>query len=298
MKNLFIFTFIYLVLGFSLSSCEKVCAEKNNSKKYRVYALKHPHTLNFAGEQTPLRYWYVKESFDRELLVNTYWQSQTLLFLKRAHKYFPIIEPILKSENMPEDIKYIALIESGLIPTAASPSGAKGMWQFLKKTGIEYGLEINDEVDERYHISKSTKAACRYLKEAYDQFGNWTLAAAAYNAGRSKIAKQLKKQQVTSYYDLLLNNETSRYVFRILAVKTILESPEKYGFIFSDDDLYDFPKTTKVKVTTPVNNWATWAKNHNTNYMLLKKLNSWLRKPYLTNKRKKEYEILIPTNNK
>lgn len=281
-------------MGISFFSCEKLLAEEKNMQNYNVYALQHPKMLEFSTEPVPLEHWFVKESFDRELLVNTYWQSQTLLLLKRANKYFPIIEPILKDENVPEDIKYIAVIESALIPTAVSPSKAKGMWQFLKSTAKEYGLEVNAEVDERYHIEKSTRAACRYLKDAYKQFGNWTLATAAYNAGKKGIAEQLENQQVDNYYDLLLNPETSRYVFRILALKTIMEAPHKYGFIFDQDDLYTFPPVKKVKVKTAVKDWAVWAKEHGINYMLLKRLNSWLRKPFLTNKESKEYIILLP----
>lgn len=295
MKKIIISIIIFISIGSTLFSCKQAFAEKHKSSDYSIHALKHPVKVTFAGEKAPLSRWYVKEAFDRELLVNTYWQSQTLLLLKRAAKYFPIIDAILKEENMPEDIKYIAVIESGLIPTAVSPSKARGMWQFLKNTGKEYGLEINDEVDERYHITKATRAACRYLRDAHELLGSWTLAAAAYNAGKSGVSEQIEKQGVKNYYNLLLNPETGRYVYRILALKTILESPRTYGFYVEEEDLYVFPQVKKVLINKPIKDWAIWAKEHGINYMLLKKLNPWLRKNYLTNKSAKSYEILLPT---
>ena len=262
--------------------------------KYQVYALKTPTKLFFADERVPLDRWDVKESLDRELLVNTYWQSQTLLFLKRANRYFPIIEPILKKEGIPDDFKYLALIESGLIPTVVSPAGAVGFWQFMPPTARDYKLEINNEVDERYNLEKSTHAACQYLKDSYDKFGSWALVAASYNAGRTHIHSQMKLQNAGSYYDLLLGEEPARYLFRIIAAKRIMEDPQSFGFNYRESDLYPNIPTQKIIINGEVKNFADFAQENGVNYKILKFFNPWLRKPYLRNKSKKEYEITLP----
>src|SRR5690606_18501972 len=210
-----------------------------------------PEDLTLAGEEVPFNDPDIYERFDRELHVNTYWQSQTILFFKRVHRYFPIIEPILKEHGIPEDFKYLALIESGLT-NVVSPAGATGFWQILESTGKSYGLEINKEIDERYDIEKSTIAAAKYLKEAYEEFGSWTLAAASYNMGIYGVQKQLKRQHATDYYGLTLNAETSRYVFRIIALKEIIENPVKYGFHFREKDLYQTIPTTNIYVDTAI----------------------------------------------
>ncbi len=266
---------------------------KNTSDLYEIKALKIPSNLSFCGEKVPLKKDDVRERIDRELLVNTYWQSNGLLFLKRSNKYFPTIEPILKKYNVPDDFKYLALIESGL-QNITSPAGAKGFWQLMPKTAKEYGLEVNANVDERYNLEKSTEAACKYLLDAYEKFGNWTLAAAAYNAGMSGINKQIDRQKVTDYYDLLLGDETSRYVPRIVAVKEILNHPKKYGFIFDNDDLYRMIPTREIKVDTSIANLADFAKDRNINYKELKILNPWLRENKLNNKSRKLYYIRLP----
>ncbi|MCY1635616.1 lytic transglycosylase domain-containing protein [Marinifilum sp. D737] len=262
--------------------------------RYNVYALKTPDKLTFGDEIVPINRWDVKESLDRELLVNTYWQSQTLLFLKRANRYFPIIEPILKDQGVPEDFKYLALIESGFVPTIKSPAGAVGVWQFMSGTAKDYGLEVSSEVDERYNIEKATLAACKYLKDSYKKYGTWTLVAASYNAGRRFVDKQLKLQDAGDYYDLLLGEETGRYVFRILAIKMIMENPSAYGFKYRESDLYPEIPTRKIKIKTPVKDFAVFAKENGVNYKVLKYFNPWLRRAYLTNKYKKEYEITLP----
>ena len=237
---------------------------------------------------------YILESLDRELLVNTYWQSQTLLFIKRANRYFPAIEPILKEEEVPEDFKYLALIESGLLPKAVSPAGAVGFWQFMRSTALDLHLEVNSEVDERYHLEKATRAACQYLKSAREKFGSWTLAAAAYNAGRTNIIKQLTRQKTDNYYDLLLGEETGRYVYRILAVKEILENPSHYGFHVKPEDLYPVIPTYQVKINSRIDNFADFAKEHGITYRELKDLNPWLRDTNLSNSRGKSYVIDLP----
>ncbi|WP_417444804.1 transglycosylase SLT domain-containing protein [Joostella sp.] len=260
---------------------------------YNVYALKIPDGINFAGERAPIEDPDVKERMDRELMVNTYWQSNGLLLIKRANKYFPIIEPILKKHGVPDDLKYIAVIESGLTQ-AVSPAGATGFWQLMKGTAREYGLEVNDNVDERYHIAKATEVACEYLKKAKARFGNWTMAAAAYNAGQFGMAKQLERQDVEDYYDVLLGEETGRYVFRILAIKEILSHPKEYGFNFEEEDLYTNIPVNKVEVDTVVTDFPAFAKKFGINYKILKVHNPWLRDAHLNNASRKKYFIEIP----
>ena len=267
--------------------------KKNTSESYTIKALKIPINLTFAGEKVPTELNDIKERMDRELLVNTYWQSNGLLLIKRAHKYFPLIEPMLKKHGIPDDFKYLAVAESGL-ENNSSPAGAAGFWHFLKSSAKEYGLEVNQNVDERYNLEKATKVAAEYLKKSKKRFGSWTLAAAAYNAGNARIARNLKKQQVDNYYDLLLNNETSRYVFRIVALKEVLSYPKKYGFEFEEEDLYDLPKTKTIKVDTVISNIASFAKGFQSNYKELKLHNAWLRENKLNNKSRKLYTIKIP----
>lgn len=263
------------------------------NENYAIYALNQPKLIGFAGEKMPLEQSDIKERFDRELLVNTYWQSQTILFIKKAYKYFPVIEPILKKEGIPEDFKYLALAESGLA-NIVSPSGATGFWQIMKATAKENGLIVNKEVDERYHLTKSTKAACDYLNEAYEKFGSWTLAAASYNMGMTGLEKQMKRQNAQNYYDLLLNSETSRYVFRISAIKEILENQKKYGFHVREKDLYALPPLQQVMLDSSVTNFAVYAEQLNINYKILKEYNPWLRQAYLENDDAWGYTINIP----
>jgi hypothetical protein len=267
--------------------------ENDPVNKYNVYALQVPDDLNFAEEPIPLENPDIYERMDRELLVNTYWQSNALLMFKRAEKYFPIIEPILKEHGVPDDFKYLAVIESGLT-NAVSPAGARGFWQIMPATGREFGLEINDNVDERYHLEKSTHVACEYLKQSKDKLGSWTLAAAAYNAGNAGISKQLNIQKVNNYYDLLLGEETGRYIFRIIALKEIINNPSTYGFNFKPEDLYKHIPTKKVEVDTAVSDFADFASKFNINYKILKLHNPWLREPHLNNKSRKKYAIDIP----
>ncbi len=260
---------------------------------YNVYALQVPNDLNFAGESMPLENPDILERMDRELLVNTYWQSNGLLMFKRAKKYFPVIEPILAKHSIPDDFKYLAVIESGLT-NAVSPAGARGVWQIMKSTGRENGLEINANVDERYNLEKATEVACKYLKKSKEKLGSWTLAAAAYNGGNAGISRRLKQQKVNNYYDLLLGEETGRYLFRIVALKEILSNPNKYGFNFREKDLYKNIPTYKVEVDTAVTNFAKFAQNFGINYKILKLHNPWLREPHLNNKSRKLYTIDIP----
>jgi hypothetical protein len=235
----------------------------------------------------------VMERVDREFLVNTYWQSNALLLMKRAHTYFPVIEPILAKNGIPDDFKYLAVAESGL-DNVVSRAGATGFWQIMKPTGKQYGLEINKNIDERYHLEKSTEVACKYLNKYKKKYGNWTLAAAAYNAGTGSIDKYLGIQQVDDYYDLLLGQETGRYVFRIMAIKEILSHPEEYGFEIEKEDLYSAVPTFKVEVDKPVLSFANFAQEYEINYKILKRHNPWLREAHLNNQSNKKYTIEIP----
>ncbi|MDN3723760.1 lytic transglycosylase domain-containing protein [Aequorivita sp. SDUM287046] len=288
---------ILAVCALSIHAVQDAPTDENFEKKlindYNVYALPLPENLEFAGEPVPLNNPDIRERMDRELLVNVYWQSNGLLLFKRANKYFPQIEPLLKKYGLPDDFKYLAVAESGL-EYKSSPAGASGIWHFMKGTGLEYGLEINDYVDERYNLEKATMVAAEYLKNAKNKFGSWTMAAAAYNAGVGGMNKQINRQKETSYYDLLLNDETSRYVFRILALKEMLNNPQKYGFNFREKDLYTNIPTYTVKVDTPVEDWAEWVKPYGINYKILKLHNPWLRDTFLKNSSGKVYAIEIP----
>ncbi len=257
-------------------------------------AVKIPDSVIFAGERVPMERFDIRESLDRELLVNSYFHSQTLRIIKLAPRYFSIIEPILAEKGVPEDFKYLAVAESGLNPRAVSPARAVGLWQFLAATAQEFGLEVNSEVDERYHIEKSTYAACDYLLKAYRRYGNWSMVAAAYNGGMAGVERQMKRQKNEVYYDLLFGEETSRYVFRIIALKLILENPEIYNFMVAEEEKYPVVKTTNVEVNGRIEDFAAFAIENNTNYKLLKDFNPWLRENNLTNAGRKKYTIKIP----
>lgn len=277
----------------SETSPDNVPAEKKKELQ-EVIPPPIPAKLSFAGEEVPLGNFDVMESLDRELLVNTYFHSQTIRFIKLAPRFFEIIEPILKEHNIPDDFKYLALAESGFDLKALSPAGAAGIWQLMKGTARDYGLEVTDQVDERYHLEKATVAACAYLHESYERYGNWTTVAASYNAGRKGIDREVERQKENHYYDLLLNEETSRYVFRILALKAIMEAPEKYGFSLKKNDLYPPFEVNIVAIEHGVDNFADFAKNYGINYKLLKYFNPWLRDTFLSNNTGKLYEIKIP----
>jgi membrane-bound lytic murein transglycosylase D len=282
------------LLVYSNKSTEDDYYKNQFSKNYKVYSLNLPAKLDFAGESVPLSQFDVRESLDRELLLNTYWQSQSILLHKRAYRWFQKITPILKKNGIPEDFKYVALIESGFTH-AVSPSGASGFWQFLDKTASFYGLVVNENIDERYHVEKATEAACKYFKEAYAKFGNWTLVAASYNMGITGLHKQTETQKVNNYYDLLLNQETARYLFRILALKEIMESPQKYGFILRKKDLYPTIPFQRISIDSSISNIADFSKKMGLNYKIIKILNPWLRQNFFDNKEKKQFYIDIPS---
>lgn len=264
--------------------------DKSVSDTYRISAIDIPANLNFADEIVPQDDPEIMERVDREFLVNTYWQSNALLLMKRANKYFPIIEPILAKNGIPDDFKYLAVAESALT-NVVSHAGATGFWQIMKGTGREYGLEINSNVDERYHLEKSTQVACDYLNKWKNKYGSWTLTAAAYNAGPGAISKFMGIQKVDDYYDLLLGQETGRYVFRIMAIKEILSNPDKYGFEIDKKDMYNAVPTFKIEIDTPISSFADFASEYEINYKILKRHNPWLREPHLNNASRKNIPL-------
>ena len=285
---------VLLFLGFDMWMKRSMKQKPGgNEQYYRIVSLPIPDTLDFAGESVPLDIFYVREALDRELSVNTYWHSSTLQLIKKSTRWFPLFDTILEQYGIPEDFKYLCVIESGL-SNAVSSAGAVGFWQFMKATAKEYDLEINKEVDERYHIIKSTRAACEYFLNSYEKYGNWTLVAAAYNAGNNGISRRIKEQKANSYYDMLVVNETSRYVFRILAMKLIFENPEAYGFYIEEEDYYRPIPTHTDSVSAKVESWADFAKQRGLSYKLFKYFNPWLRQTYLKNRKQKTYELTIP----
>ncbi len=289
----FSFAALVLVLFIRAKDEEVGLKDDDNYGKYMVTSVPIPAELDFAGERTPLENFDVFEALDQELLINTYWQSHTMLLIKRAHRYFPAIEKILAKHGIPEDFKYLPVAESDLM-NQTSPANAVGYWQFLKTTAQEYGLEVNNEVDERYHLEKSTEAACKFLLHSYELYGSWTMAAASYNAGRTGLNRQIERQNSRYYYDILLNDETGRYVYRLLALKLIMSAPEKYGFIFDRDELYPPIPVYQVTVDTPIEDFAEFATRYSINYKVLKIFNPWLRDKKLSNTNGKTYYISIP----
>ena len=269
----------------------------NYRKKDKItdekFAINLPSKIDFSGEETPLKIADVAERLDRELLVNINAHASTILNIKRANRAFPVIEPILKKNGVPDDFKYLAVIESGLV-NAVSPAGARGIWQFMPDTAKERGMEVSENVDQRYDLEKSTQAACSYLLSAKGKFGSWTLAAASYNGGMTGVNKQIGIQKVSTFYDLLLTEETSRYIFRILALKEIMKNPVKYGFTIASEDLYQTLPTRKIEIDSSITDLADFAKSQGINYKILKIHNPWLRETKLVNDTGKKYQIEIP----
>lgn len=279
--------FAIFIFVFATSTSAVATRSHNGTSMY------FPAKTDFCNEETPLNIVDVRERFDRELLVNANLDASTLLIIKRANRAFPIIEPILKQNGIPDDFKYLAVIESALV-NAVSPAGARGVWQFMPETAREKGMEVTESVDERYHLEKSTEAACKYLIAAKAKFGSWTLAAASYNGGMAGIQKQIELQKVTNYYDLLLVEETSRYVFRILALKEIMQNPKNYGFEITTNDLYNPLPSQKIEIDSTINDLPRFALSKGVNYKILKLYNPWLRDKKLLNLAKKKYIIELP----
>ncbi len=280
----------------STKSTESEKTKKTPASRYSdqdIHPPAIPSFMELGGEAVPLHDEDVRERLDREILVNTYWHSKTLHMMKLSHKFFPVIEPILAQHGVPDDFKYLAVAESGLL-NETSPAGARGPWQFMKAAAKQYNLEVATEVDERYHLEKATHAAARYLKDAKASLGSWALAAAAYNAGNSAIKNQISKQGVDNYYDLYLTTETGRYVFRILAIKEIHSNPTNYGFFLDQEDMYKMPITTEVTVGS-IPNIPQFAKKYGTTYKQVKVLNPWLRSNTLSARKSgKKYTVKLP----
>jgi hypothetical protein len=281
-----------IVLLFANCSENKTTKITTNSEKFILPEL--PKKIKFAGIEYNISDLDIQEKLDREILTNVYYQSATSQIIKRANRFFPSIEKILTQENIPSDFKYLACIESALIAQAESPVGAKGFWQFMPETASEYELQINEEVDERLDITKSTKAACSYLHKAKDTLKDWLLAAASYNRGLGGVKRDMKWQKSTNYFDTEMNIETGRYVYRMLAMKLILEAPEKYGYNIPENQKYTPIKTKSIKVSKSIENIADWSIKKGANYKIVKKLNPWLLKNSLHIK-KHNYQILFPT---
>jgi len=297
--------FIYTVSGFALAVGlffimtnvyfvqEKNLPVQTENDFQKIFSPPIPVNLDFAGERVPKESFDIFERVEREFIVNTYLNSFTMLAIKRATRWFPVIEPILKRNKIPEDFKYVAVMESGLY-NAVSPAGATGFWQIMEEIGKKYQLEIISEVDERYNVEKSTEAACSYIKEAYSLFKNWTLAAASYNMGIKGVGKQLERQKADNYYNLLLNEETSRYMARIIAIKEILKNPEKYGYFIKENEKYLPLQSNIIEISGNIENLADFAIKNGINYKILKIYNPWLRDNELENKDSRTYLIKIP----
>jgi membrane-bound lytic murein transglycosylase D len=299
-KNLFLVCgcIILLSLILELLSSSNSTANDNPpfNENYKIFPVPLPDTMSFAGDKVPMNHFGIRENLEQEVLINTYWQSQTLLMLKRANRYFPAIEQILKKNGIPDDFKYLALAESGF-SFKVSPAGAVGFWQILKGTAESYGLEVNKDIDERYNLDRSTEAACKYFKDAYDQFHNWTLVAASYNMGLAGVARALEKQRSNNYYDLELNSETARYVYRILALKELVNSPSSFGFFLKKTDLYPPIAYNVIPVDSTINDLAEFAVSKGINYRILKIFNPWLLTDKLPDADKHIYAISIPQKN-
>ena len=304
-KNIPVYVVAVLVIGtflFFSSYTGQPPENKNNTANRTsqeslpqvVQAIKIPGDVNLAGEYVPLENFDAKERLDREFMVNCYWHSSTLSNLKYANRYFPIIERVLAENGVPDDFKYLAVAESSL-RNAVSPAGARGIWQFMESSAKAYGLQINKDIDERYHIEKATKAARKYLKNAKAKFGTWTMAAASYNMGETRLRRLVTNQKQNKYYDLEMNGETSRYVSRIIAIKEIMKNPTLYGFYLDSDDYYPSLEGHRViEVSSPVASWADFAQRHGTTYRMLKVYNPWLRTGSLTSTGGKTYKVALP----
>jgi hypothetical protein len=290
---------VLLALGlglFFVSSFKGHDEPGHFSPDQRVRSINLDKDFDFCGEKFPMDNFDVRQRLDAELLRNVYFHSQTILALKRAHAIFPVIEPILKEEGVPNDLKYLAVAES-VLSNAVSTAGAKGVWQFMKSAATGYGLEVNEEVDERYNLVKATHAACKFLKGQQARLGSWVLAAAAYNDGPERISQEMERQRATTFFELnLAADETMRYPFRIVAIKEVMEHPETYEYQVETAHLYDqldHYKTIEVKGAVP--NWGDFAREHGTNYRMLKIYNPWLIDSKLTNKAGKTYQIHVPS---
>lgn len=281
--------------GTSCAAADVASEPSRESQFMTVINPSVPASMKFAGEKMNLDDVDLYERLDRELTSMVYTHGNTLLTIKRANRYFPVIEKILERYGVHADFMYMACVESYLNPIARSAAGAAGIWQFMPTTAKQYGLEVNDEVDERYDLEKETAAACRYIKSAFQRYGNWESVAASYNGGTARITKELEAQMVDSALDLWLVEETRRYPVRMMAMKLIMENPKQYGFVLTGDQLYQPHKYTTETVSGPVEDWPMWAREHGIDYATLREYNPWIRAKKLTNKTGKTYVVRVPS---
>jgi len=297
-KYVFTGLFIVLVCGTCIYAVREVRNQDRDyrsqfERNYRIYSPEVPVKMDFAGEDVPLDLFYIRESLDREIMASTFMHSSTITMFKRACRWFPVIEPILKKNGIPDDFKYLALAESNL-GNVVSSSGAEGFWQFMKGTGIKYGLEVTEEVDERYNLEKATEAACMYFKTGFREYGTWTLTAASYNRGLDGVGKAVENQHTSDYYNLFLVDETARYIFRILAIKQVYNHPTQYGFYLRQSDFYPPLSTYNLTVDSTITDLPGFAQKLKISYRILKEFNPWLRRYTLTNKTGKKYILTLP----
>ena len=289
------FVILFTTMAFGVNGFRNDKSENSSPRDslYKISSIRLPDSVTFAGEVMPLNNIDTRESLEREILISTFRHSSTILIIKKSNRYFPLIGKILKEYNIPDDFKYLVAAESEY-SNVISPAGATGFWQIMPETGKEDGMEVNKIVDERYDVEKSTRFACRFFRKSYEKYGNWTLAAASYNCGRGGIDEQIGIQKQNNYYDLLLNEETARYIFRAVAYKIVISDPVRYGFDLGKEDLYSEYKYSEVKVDSSISDFSAFAEKYGTNYKMIKLLNPWLRKPFLNAVPGKEYTIKIP----
>lgn len=284
-----------LVIPLFTGSTTQIDSRNNNRVSQGITPPSAPAVSEFAGEKITLDRMDLRERMDRELLAFSYMHTSSVLMIKRANRYFPLIEKILKENNIPDDLKYLMAIESSMDTEARSHAGAAGFWQFMQGTARDFNLEVNNNIDERYHIEKSTVAACKYLRGAYNKYGNWLTAAASYNAGQGRISNELSRQGVDHAADLWLVQETSRYMFRLLAAKQMFQNPKQFGFFLTEEQLYHPIEYKTIEINQPISNLISFAKEQGITYAQLKEANPWLRGRSLENRSRRTYQVLIPT---
>jgi hypothetical protein len=287
-----------IFIGILFSFTEKYFASDNENliafkENIKVFAVNLPQNPNFAGETVPINRFYVKEALEREITVNAYFHSASILIIKKANRWFPVIEPILKKHNIPDDFKYLAVAESAL-ENVVSPAGASGFWQLMKTTAKEYNLEVNEDIDQRFDIELATEVACKYLINSYKKYGNWTMVAASYNAGMGRIDNELQKQKHNDYYDMNFGIETGRYIYRIIALKAMLENPTDYGFYIRSEDKYKAFQLESIIIDSAINDLPSFAKKYNLTYKEFKIYNPWIKQVYLANASGKKYRFQLP----
>ncbi len=284
-------------VGYAIAQKNEQSTQKPNYYANTITSPYIPEKLNFAGEEVPVDVYWVREALDRELIVNCYQHSKTLRIFKLSARLFPTIEKILKEEGVPDDFKYLCVAESGL-ENVTSPASAGGYWQFMPSTAKGFGLEVTDDIDERCNLEKSTRAACRYLKNCKNQFGSWTMAAAAYNRGEGGLKKAVDHQECSNYWDLWLNSETARYVYRILAFKLMFDNPQKYGVNICPAEMYQPIPCRDYQTTVSIPDLVKFAKDHNVTYREIRELNPWIKNTKLTVASGKTYTLKLPVNSK